>query len=91
MAYAAAIEEKLEEQEFQREAIWTESLAVGGQEFAQLTGRRIPKRMQVIVEPWSPGGNQWVVREERAAYGAENTQETSSIAGITAPSSGISH
>jgi putative transposase len=72
-AYAAAIEAKLELRDFQREAMWTEALAVGNEDFATRIGSRIPNRMQVNVEPVSQLDDQWVVREQQASYGSENT------------------
>jgi putative transposase len=67
--YAQLIQEAVDQEEFQREAMWTESLAVGSQRFVEEVGKRIRNRMAVMIEPSDVGGQNWIVREEECAYG----------------------
>jgi putative transposase len=69
-AYEKVLEEELLTRAIVRERRWTESLAVGGREFAERVGGQIPNRMSVVVESQGEARGPWVVREERAAYGS---------------------
>ena len=66
--YEQSIREAIQQGELNREARWTESLAVGTQAFAQDVGRRIENRTEVEILEESDEPNVWVVREMRPSY-----------------------
>ena len=70
-AYSAAIHDAIEMKELARERIWTESLAVGSESFAERIGSRIPNRMHVTIEAAPDREGLWVARETRVEYGAK--------------------
>jgi putative transposase len=67
--YASSLEEALAVQDLNRDARWTESLAVGGREFVEEVGRQIPNRMEVVTEQLDDNSNTWIVREARDVWG----------------------
>ena len=66
LTYREAIQEHLDAGRIAREARWTESLAVGGEEFIREIGPRIPNRMGVKMEQ---DGGAWIARETAHSYG----------------------
>ncbi len=60
--YEALIAERIAKDEMAREAQWTETLAVGGEEFVSRMQHRIKNRRETVVEPDGNGG--WLLREE---------------------------
>jgi hypothetical protein len=67
--YEQGIEEALFKRKLTRNAIWTESLAVGSEEFAKRVGARIRKRMEIEILQNTDCARTWVVREQRLPYG----------------------
>jgi len=67
--YDEGIQEAITRQDVKRESLWTESLAVGGRNFVEEVGGRIPNRMKVVVESMGDEGEPWIVREDQEAYG----------------------
>ena len=49
--------------------VMIDSLAVGGRDFVEEVGGRIPNRMKVVVESMGDEGEPWIVREDQEAYG----------------------
>jgi putative transposase len=90
-AYADAIAARLESGDLQRDAIWTEALAVGAKEFAARMSHQIPHRMQITVEPTTPQGNSWIVKEFSLAYVAENAARNHSISANFLAPAPLSH
>jgi putative transposase len=66
--HQAVIEEAIALRELRREPIWTESIAVGEQDWIQQVGGRIPNRLEVIYERQPDQQNTWSVREPTATY-----------------------
>ncbi|MBU0679163.1 MAG: transposase [Verrucomicrobia bacterium] len=66
--YQDMIRTKVELAELQREAYWTEALAVGSTDFTREVGKQIPNRMNVSVEEASDRAT-WIVKEEQSVYG----------------------
>jgi len=67
--YEQCIEEALFKRKLTRNAIWTESLAVGSEEFAKRVGARIRNRMEIKILQNTDCAGTWVVREQRLPYG----------------------
>jgi putative transposase len=66
--HGCAIDEALGRRELNRAPIWTESLAVGSEEFATRVGARIRNRMNVEIEATAMDPSVWIARETPAAY-----------------------
>ncbi len=69
--YQRVIDEKLRAGRLQREPLWSESLAVGRQQWSEQLAQRIENRIQVEVGHaygQSQGGNTWIVKEPPTAY-----------------------
>jgi REP element-mobilizing transposase RayT len=58
------------ERDRERDAKWTESLAVGSEAFVKEVGRQIRNRMGVELVDEQAGDGTWLVREAQAAYGS---------------------
>ena len=69
--YSESIEARLAANAGSRESHWTESLAVGDREFVQGLTSEYSRRLKFVTA--QAPGNTWHIREEHAAYGAENT------------------
>lgn len=67
--YRGLMQDALDRQEMKREAMWTDSLAVGGREFVERVGKRIKNRMKVSIEAGEQSSGLWMVRERNAVYG----------------------
>jgi putative transposase len=67
--YRQAIEESLARKELGREAVWTESLGVGSQEYVVDLGRQVRNRMAVRLQAPAPGETLWSVHEASVPYG----------------------
>ena len=67
--YEEGIQDPITRQDVERESLWTESLAVGGRDFVEEVGGRIPNRMKVVIESMGDEGEPWIVREDQEAYG----------------------
>ena len=65
--YAASINEALALGGFERNAKWTESLAVGRESFVTEISRSIRNRMRVETQPGEKDQSQWTVRESGAS------------------------
>ncbi|MDY0150243.1 MAG: hypothetical protein RBT03_09185, partial [Kiritimatiellia bacterium] len=65
--YLESVQAALESNRLAREACWTESLALGSEQFARAIGSRIPNRMKV--EHVQEHGT-WLVREDPSPYGS---------------------
>lgn len=67
--YSESLETALSVRDLNRDARWTESLAVGSRSFVEEVGDQIPNRMQVVKEPVDGVSNSWIVREDREVWG----------------------
>jgi putative transposase len=74
--YVETVEHALRMGTLAREAYWTESLAVGSEDFVRKTGSKIRNRMAVEVE--ETGDGPWLVRESIAAYGSFSGEKNAS-------------
>ena len=68
--HQAIIEEALVRRELQRQSVWTESIAVGDEDWVNMVGGTIRNRMAVVLEAQPEMPNTWRVREARATYSA---------------------
>lgn len=66
--YAWDIEQAIAQRKLSREPKWTESMAVGGEEYVREVSHRIRNRMQVEIEEDAAQRGSWVVREAQMAY-----------------------
>ena len=66
--YRLAIEEAIARRELKRQSVWTESIAVGDQEWADALGGRIRNRRRVVVEEDADDPGLWCVREQHPGY-----------------------
>lgn len=66
--YEVAIQEAVNRHQLERDAKWTESLAVGCEAFVKEVGRQIRNRMGVELVDEQSGDGTWLVREAQAAY-----------------------
>jgi len=82
--YDAALTAARGNQELSRDEKWTESLAVGRQNFVEEVGRGIRNRMNVEVEQ---SGSGWVLRESKEAYSRFSGQKIGSKGSFSAVSS----
>jgi putative transposase len=67
-AYSSAIDEEIARRNFQRNPIWTESIAVGSRSFIQAIRDQISNRVRLEQEETEDG--LWVIREEPVVYGS---------------------
>jgi putative transposase len=71
--YTDAVEQRLASRQLQREAHWTDALAVGSREFVGRTTQEYGNRRSFDLEQVSsPDGQGWAVREAPAAYGSDS-------------------
>jgi len=67
--YDAAIQNRLEQRQFQRESYWTEALAVGSKRFVEKAQSRYARRWSFDVQQIGEGADQpWAVREFQEPY-----------------------
>jgi len=66
--YAPGVEESIRAGELQREAMWTESLAVGGRSYVEEVESTLKNRRRVETLEAEAGSGVWMVREEKAPY-----------------------
>lgn len=67
--YCHSIEEKIRGRAFNRNAIWSESLAIGGAGFVRDIEERIYNRRQMDCAPANQeDSGTWILKEERPAY-----------------------
>lgn len=66
--YGRAIAEALGRHEFARNPIWTESLAVGSQQFVSRVGGSVRNRMHVDIEASAEDVSVWIAKESSGAY-----------------------
>ena len=64
--YEQAIEEAVAVRELDRNPIWTDSIAVGGESFVSAIEAQTIYRVEMTKEETEGG---WVLREKAAAYG----------------------
>jgi putative transposase len=64
------VADTLARRDLQRRPYWTESIAVGEEDWIRSLGATIRNRMKVVVEENPAEAGQWVVKEPRPAYGA---------------------
>jgi len=63
--YANWIDDSTTQETLNRDAMWTDSIAVGSQPFVESMGRRTEYRMKIdIVQQ----GTVWTAREDRVSY-----------------------
>ena len=67
--YAAFVEEAVAGERLAREARWTESIAVGNQEFVEGVARKIEGRVRLDID--EAGEDTWTVREAPPGYGPD--------------------
>ena len=72
--YGRYVEDALRSAMKTREAIWTESIAVGDEAFVRGIGARIAGRMKMVIE--GPRNGAWTVREDAEAYSAFPTPKS---------------
>lgn len=65
--YESIVVEAIRRRELQRQARWTDSIAVGSELFVKLVASEIHRRVVLKVEATTDGG--WLVREGSEAYG----------------------
>jgi putative transposase len=69
--YTEAIEERTEAERLQRERHWTDSLAVGSEEFVRARKEEYKRRWTFDLEQLpEEHGNAWIIREEQVSYSA---------------------
>ena len=66
--YAHSVEEAIRAGELQREAMWTESLAIGARSFAEEIKTTLKNRKRVETLEAEAGSGVWMVREEQPVY-----------------------
>lgn len=66
--YARSIQEALQRRTLEREAKWTESLAVGSETYVKEVGKQIAHRFHLQYAEDKVEAGSWLVRETRAAY-----------------------
>jgi putative transposase len=64
--YEECIQRGLELDATKRDAMWTESIAVGSQAYVEAIARREPHRRRLTIE--TDGVDRWCLRERRGAY-----------------------
>ena len=77
-AYSAGLEEHTRKHRLERQAAWTESLAVGSRRFTERVARETGRsQLTYTMLPKTAGSEVWCVRESPgSAYGPENEPET---------------
>lgn len=69
--YREAIEQRIAKLQFQREAYWTDSLAVGSRQFVERVVHRYQSRSNFRMQDCYVNETEiWTVREEPSAYNA---------------------
>jgi REP element-mobilizing transposase RayT len=68
--YRALVEEAVSAGDTGRESRWTESLAVGSEDFVRKMGETFKSRAALTIEQDDEGSEGWTVRENRVAFGA---------------------
>ena len=66
--YAHSVEESIRAGELQREAMWTESMAVGGRSYVEEIESTLKNRRRVETVETETGSGIWMVREEQPLY-----------------------
>lgn len=64
--YRHVIDQAIEARQLDREAIWTESIAIGSESFVRDVEQRTTNRVELTVE--SSSANRWTVKEACVAY-----------------------
>jgi putative transposase len=67
-AYTKDVAREIAKDSSTRQPEWTESLAVGREEFVQRVAGTIKNRKELSIEPAGKGRESWVVRERRPSY-----------------------
>ena len=87
IAYRDAIEEAISRRDLQREATWSECIAVGGEAFIERVGRRIRNRMQIEIEEDPAEPTTLLIRDAQSSYSSKthprNWTQATSIPSLT--------
>jgi len=71
-SHRAAIEEAIEKRRLSREAMWTESIAVGNESFVRKIAARTKRRRRLQLQKGGQGA--WFIREQAEPYGRNGSR-----------------
>jgi len=74
--YRSLVEEAVSAGDTGREGRWTESLAVGSEDFVRRMGETFTSRVALAVEPEADGADAWTVRENLVPFASGRKSET---------------